>query len=79
MNIINKNKSSKELNLDRFNQLGVNNLIFTVVYTKEKYKWTLWFGDKSLMICKKCAIREAFGTKYKQNKRYIQWMERRSK
>ena len=46
---------------------------------KEKYKWTLWFGNDSLMICKKCAIREAFGTKYKQNKRYIQWMERRSK
>ena len=38
--IVNKNKSSKELNLDRYNQLGVNNMIFTEVYTKEKYKWT---------------------------------------
>ena len=38
--IVNKNKSSKELNLDRFNQLGVNDMIFTEVYTKEKYKWT---------------------------------------
>jgi len=38
--IINKNKSDKELNLDRFNQLGVNNIIFTDVYTNEKYKWS---------------------------------------
>ena len=38
--IVNKNNSSKELNLDRFNQLGVNNVIFTEVYTKEIYKWT---------------------------------------
>ena len=38
--IINKNKLDKELNLDRFNQLGVNNIIFTDVYTNEKYKWS---------------------------------------
>ena len=37
--IVNKNKSSKELDLNRFNQLGVNNMIFEEVYTKEKYKW----------------------------------------
>ena len=38
--IINKNKLDKELNLDRFNQLKVNNIIFTDVYTNEKYKWS---------------------------------------
>ena len=37
--IVNKNKSSKELDLNRFNQLGVNNMVFTEVLTKEKYKW----------------------------------------
>ena len=37
--IVNKNKSSKELSLNRFNQLGVNNMVFTEVLTKEKYKW----------------------------------------
>ena len=34
--IVNKNKSSKELDLNRFNQLGVNNMIFEEVYTKRK-------------------------------------------
>ena len=33
--IVNKNKSSKELDLNRFNQLGVNNMIFEEVYTKK--------------------------------------------
>ena len=28
--IVNKNKSSKELDLNRFNQLGVNNMIFVI-------------------------------------------------
>lgn len=27
------------------------------------------------IICQRCAIREAFGTQYKTNKRYIKWRE----
>ena len=49
--IVNKNKSSKELNLNRFNQLGVNNMIFEEVYTKEKYKW-----ENSITLKKNSAI-----------------------
>tara|TARA_B100001094_G_C18168156_1_gene793422 strand:- start:1749 stop:1970 length:222 start_codon:yes stop_codon:yes gene_type:complete len=44
----------------------------------EQYKWILFYSKKELLICKKCALREAFGTDYKKNKKYIQWMERRS-
>ena len=49
--IVNKNKSSKELDLNRFNQLGVNNMIFEEVYTKEKYKW-----ENSITLKKNSAI-----------------------
>ena len=44
----------------------------------EKYQWTLLMTKAKLLICKKCAIREAFGTNYKKNKGYIRWMERRN-
>ena len=27
------------------------------------------------LICRKCAVRELFGTKYKQNKKYYRWLE----
>jgi hypothetical protein len=27
-------------------------------------------------ICRKCAIREMFGTNYKNNKRYKRWLEK---
>ena len=29
------------------------------------------------LICEPCAIREDFGSKYKQNKRYKAWIEKR--
>tara|TARA_Y100000004_G_C8942224_1_gene424684 strand:+ start:1206 stop:1355 length:150 start_codon:yes stop_codon:yes gene_type:complete len=28
------------------------------------------------LICKKCAIRELFGSKYRQNPKYEEWKER---
>ena len=40
------------------------------------YIWKTYITDKELNVCQSCAIREAFGTKYKQNKQYLQWRER---
>jgi len=28
------------------------------------------------LICRKCAVREMFGSKYRQNKAYIEWIEK---
>ena len=40
------------------------------------YIWRTIITDKKLKVCKSCALREAFGSKYKQNKQYLQWRER---
>ena len=37
--IINKNNFDKELNLDRFHELKINNTILTEIYTGEKFIW----------------------------------------
>ena len=38
-----------------------------------------WFSDIRVklirIICRKCAIRELFGTKYKQSPRYKRWLK----
>ena len=41
------------------------------------YEWHSLFEVGKLIgiICRKCAIRELFGTKYKQNKRYHRWIK----
>ena len=41
------------------------------------YEWRSFF-DKELigLICKKCAVREMFGSKYKQNSSYKRWLEK---
>ena len=39
------------------------------------YKWEAFLTGDSKIICNKCAMREYFGTNYKQNKRYIKWSE----
>ena len=37
--IVNKNNSNKELSLDRFSELGINNMYFTEVYSGKKFHW----------------------------------------
>ena len=40
------------------------------------YEWHSEMTHKLIgIICRKCAVRELFGTKYKQNKRYHKWLE----
>ena len=52
---------------------------------KKKYKgnfygWTSTVTHSYLgLICEKCAIKETFGNKYKQNRRYKEWLEQNQK
>ena len=39
------------------------------------YKWKSILTDLKKIICHRCAMREYFGTNYKQNKRYQKWSE----
>tara|TARA_R100000808_G_scaffold710_1_gene3425 strand:+ start:894 stop:1055 length:162 start_codon:yes stop_codon:yes gene_type:complete len=40
------------------------------------YEWHSEITKKFIgVICKKCAVRELFGTKYKQNPSYKKWIE----
>ena len=40
------------------------------------YEWHSEVTKKLIgIICKKCAVREVFGTKYKQNPSYKKWIE----
>ena len=39
------------------------------------YKYVALLTKISMIICHRCAIREYFGTNFKQNKRYIRWSE----
>ena len=44
------------------------------------YEWTGMITKDNLgIICEKCAIRESFGSKYKQNRRYKRWLEQKKK
>ena len=43
------------------------------------YMWHTMMTEKQIEVCQNCAIREEFGSKYSQNKRYKQWKERSSK
>ena len=40
------------------------------------YIWETMISEMFVNVCKDCAIREEFGTKLTQNKRYKQWKER---
>ena len=47
-------------------------------YKGNFYNWTGMITDSHLgVICEKCALRETFGNKYKQNRRYKEWLQRR--
>ena len=39
------------------------------------YKYEALLTKISMIICHRCAMREYFGTNYKQNKRYQRWSE----
>jgi ribosome-binding protein aMBF1 (putative translation factor) len=39
------------------------------------YMWTGMLTKDKMKICHPCAMREEFGNKYKQNKRYQRWIE----
>ncbi len=40
------------------------------------YEWVSHVtGDILGIICRKCAVREMFGTKYKYNKKYQRWIK----
>ena len=43
------------------------------------FEWTTVITKQKLLICSKCAVREAFGSKYKQNRRYKAWQKKRKK
>ena len=41
------------------------------------YEWFSEITNSFIgMICRKCAVRELFGIKYKQNPRYERWIEK---
>ena len=41
------------------------------------YEWHSEMTHKLIgIICRKCAVRELFGSKYKQNLRYNEWIEK---
>ena len=42
----------------------------------EIFRWTTPMTKRKLKVCKKCALRETFGTKYKQSNAHKQWAER---
>ena len=45
---------------------------------KMKAQFYIWRGmltQDKMEICHLCAMREEFGSKYKQNKRYQRWIE----
>ncbi len=37
--IVNKNNSNKELSLERFSELGIDNVFFTEIYSGQKFHW----------------------------------------
>ena len=44
------------------------------------YDWTSVITKEHVgVICQKCAIREAFGTKYKNDKKYLEWRDKYGK
>ena len=44
------------------------------------YEWTGTISKSYLgLICEKCALRESFGSKYKQNRRYKKWLQKKEK
>ena len=49
------------------------------IYKGNFYEWTGMITKSKGIICEKCAIRETFGTKYKQNRRYKKWQQKKKK
>ena len=44
------------------------------------YEWTGTISKTHLgLICEKCALKETFGNKYKQNRRYKKWLQQKKK
>ena len=44
------------------------------------YEWTGMISKDNLgIICEKCALKESFGNKYKQNRRYKKWLQQKKK
>jgi|TARA_R100001082_G_scaffold95684_1_gene62977 hypothetical protein len=44
------------------------------------YEWTgMITGNNLGLICEKCALRESFGSKYKQNRRYKKWLRKKQR
>ena len=44
------------------------------------YEWTGMISKNNLgVVCEKCALRESFGNKYKQNRRYKTWLRKKQK
>ena len=37
--IVNKNNSSKKLSLERFSELGIDNMFFKEIYSGQKFHW----------------------------------------
>ena len=37
--IVNKNNSNKELSVERFSELGIDNMYFTEIYSGQKFRW----------------------------------------
>ena len=45
-------------------------------YNAPSFEWFSIITDDFLgTICKKCAVREAFGSNYRNNKRYLRWIK----
>ena len=43
------------------------------------YIWITHIERRKINVCQVCALKEAFGSKHKQNKRYLRWRERLEK
>ena len=45
-------------------------------YNAPNFEWYSLFDDRFLgIVCQKCAVREMFGSNYKNNKRYKRWIK----
>ena len=46
-------------------------------YNAPVFEWYSLFDDRFLgIICQKCAVRETFGSNYKNNDRYKRWIKK---
>ena len=48
-------------------------------YNAPTFEWYSLFDDRLLgTICQKCAVRETFGSNYKNSKRYKEWKKEKN-